>query len=395
MAQAQLFTIEKYVSPLESAMRSDSQSLLGSVLSLVHSSHEAVFIFDKKNEFLGLVSPFGTLYSSNYPYTTKVSSIVFKPPTITIETPAYEVAEHMLAARVYILPVFNQDGSVQGVIHGKTILQAILEEPVLLKFISSMLSPQSPITAPISSSVVEVFNILKEKGVSRVIVIDAEGILAGIVSRSDLMHSLIKPTAKMRFPSEGTHVGYYSLAGEKKFRKEEPIRRYFTAQVDFLPDSTPMERIIIHLVTSSHNSIVLVDKYNKPTGFLSTRDILQAIVLLRSEEEIPLIIKKPSNSVSDKELDNATAYLERFGKKLKKRMGIEKIEVASEEPKNPKGETITFNTTVIVTPVAGKPFVAITKNRNFMDGIQAATVIIEKQRRRNGLSKEETKQTSL
>lgn len=393
MTNTQSFTIKKYLSPIDSAIRGDAQNSLGSVLSHVHSSHEAVFIFDNNNEFVGLVSPFKTLYSSNYPYTTKVSSIVFKPPAITEETPVYEVAEHMLAAKIYLLPVFSKDGQLQRVINGKDILQEIVRDSGLLEFVSSKVQLHTPITVSITASVRDVFHTLKEKGVSRMIIVDAEGDLAGIVTRSDLMRSLIKPTSKMRFPKEGTHVGFYSLAGEKKFRKEEPIRKYYTAQVDSMPDNTPKEKIVAHLIASPHNSIVLVDKFNKPTGFLSTRDILQAISFLRPEEDIPLIIKKPSNSVSDNELERAREHLWRFGRKLKKRMAIEKIEVASEEPKSANGDTKAYNLTVIVTPVSGKAFVAITKQRNYLDGIQEAIALIEKQRRRSGLSKEETTKT--
>lgn len=387
------FTIKNTVSPLESVARSNSQNSLGSVLSLVDSSHSAVFIFNKKDKFLGLVSPFKTLYLSNYPYTTKVSSILFKPPNITKETPIYEVAEHMLATKIYVLPVFNKDGNLEGVIHAKDILQEIVKNPSILRFVSNHIQPHTPITAPLTTSVREVFHTLKEKGVSRMILVDTEGDLAGIVSRSDLIHSLIKPTSKMRFPKEGTHVGFYSLAGEKKFRKEEPIKKYYTVMVDSLPENTPLKKVVSHLITSSFNSIVLVNRRIQPVGFLSTKDILQAIVQLRPEVEIPLIIKKPSDSVSDTELEHAVEYLERFGRKLKKRMEIEKIEVASEEPKSPKGHTRAFNTTLIVTPIAGKSFVAVTKRRNFMRGIQEATTLIEKQRRRSGVSKEETKQT--
>ena len=145
-----------------------------------------------------------------------------------------------------------------------------------------------------------------------------------------------------------------------------------------------------HLITSPHDSVVLVDKHRKPTGFLSIRDVLQAITFLQSEENVLLIIKRPSKAVSNKELKQATNYLELFAKKLKKRMKIEKIEVTSKEVKNPNGDTKIFNSTVIFTPVAGKSLVVVTKNRNFFDGIQEATKSIEKLRRRSGLSKRET-----
>ncbi len=235
---------------------------------------------------------------------------------------------------------------------------------------------------------------LKEKGVSRLIVVDDEGSLAGIVSRSDLMHTLIKPTPKMRFPKEGTHMGYYSYAGEKKFRKDDPIRKYITSLVDTIPDSTSKVKILSHLINSEHNSIILVDSDKRPTGFLSIRDILQAITLLRPEEAIPLIVKKPDD-VSDEEWQEITDYLVRFGKKLKERMEVEKIEVASKGPKNANGDQTIFNISLVVTPVAGKVLIAKTKQRSFLDGIQEATTMIEKQRNRSGASKDETKHASL
>lgn len=393
MVNVKLFGIEKHISPLTSVVRSDIENTLGGVLSLVHSSHEAVYIFDDHNEFVGLVSPFKTLYSRNFPYTTKVSSIVYKPPMITKEAPIYKVAKYMLSAKIYTLPVFDGQGKIKGVINGKDIMQEVVRNPELLDFVSRKVEPHTPITAPITASVKEVFYNLRKKGVSRMVIVDDKGSLAGIVTRADLMYALIKPTAKMRFPKEGTHMGYYSLAGEKKFRKSKPISKYSTVLVDFLSNDTPMTEIVRHLIVSPHNSIVLVDRFNKPTGFLSTRDILRAIVFFRPEEYVPLIIRKPSSAVSNREFNQAIKYLDLFAKKLKKRMGIEKIQITSEEPKSPEGNTNAFNITVMVTPVVGKAIVAVTKSRKFLDGIQEAIKLIGKQHRRSGLSKKDTKRS--
>ncbi|MFW0871393.1 MAG: CBS domain-containing protein [Patescibacteria group bacterium] len=387
MTTTQPATIKKLVSPLASIIRGDAESTLGSVLSRVRSSHEAVFIYNDKEEFLGLVSPYKTLYSSNYPYTTKVSSIVFKPPFITKETPIYEVVKYMLAARIYVLPVFDAKGKMRSVIYGQDILQEILRNPDLLQFVSSKIKIKTPITAPINSSVKDVFYDLKEKGRSRIIVVTPEGSLAGIASRGDLMRSLIKPTSKMRVPKEGSHLGWYSFSGEKKFRKSEPIGMYSSALVDTLPQETPKPEIVLHLIASPHNSIVLTDKNNKPTGFLSTRDIFQALALLRPKAQVSINIQNPSKDVSKEELEQARKHLELFGKKIKKRLGINMIDVSTKGPKNPQGQVKMFNTTVILTPTSGNALVALTKNRKYLDGIQEATKLIEKQRKRSDLSR--------
>lgn len=393
MAKNKPITIRPYVSSLASIARSDGKSLLGSVLSRVRSSHDPVFIYNNAGEFLGLVSPFETLFSSNYPYTTKVSSIAFTPPTITKESPVYQVAKHMLAAKVYTLPVSNKEGEIKGVIYAKDILGEIVTNASLLEFVSDHIEIHDPITAPITSSVKDIFYEFKARGVSRMILTDAGGALAGIVTRGDMMQAMIKPTDKLRFPKEGTGMGRRSLAGEKKSRKSEPVTQYYTALVDTLSDRTSTAEIVKHLIISPHDSIVLTNRSRKPTGFLSTRDILQALTRLRPEKDVRIIVKKPSSVVSDTQLEKVNEYLSIFAKKLSKRMGIEKIEVTSKEPKNTAGKTKKFTTKLIVIPVAGNSLVAETKERNYLDSVRNAAGLIEKQHRRSGLTKRETKKS--
>lgn len=383
----QPITIKPYVTPLDSIARSDGDTVLGSALSQVNSSHEPVFVYDSADTFLGLISPFQAIFSSNYPYTTKVSSISFVPPKITYETPVYQAAEFMLAAKVYALPVTNKDGEMDGLIRAVNILDEIKTNTSLLEFVSGHVTPHTPITAPVSSHVKDVFHDLKERGVSRMILTDEAGALAGIVTRGDMMDAMTKPTDKERFANEGTGAGQRSLAGEKRYRQEEPVTQYSTTIVDTLPEDTPTAEIVKHLITSEHDSVVLTNTVNKPTGFLSTRDLLLALTKLRSEDSIHITLKKPGAAVSDKELEEATDYLDHFAKKLHARMNIGKIEVTSQEPKNVAGKTKKFNIKLIVTPVAGKSLVAEAKDRDYVDGIREAAGMIEKQERRSGLSK--------
>ncbi|KHE93452.1 MAG: hypothetical protein SCABRO_00747 [Candidatus Scalindua brodae] len=60
-----------FLSSLDTIIRGDVEKTLGSALSLVDSSHSAVFIFNNENKFQGMISPYRTIYSNNYPYTTK------------------------------------------------------------------------------------------------------------------------------------------------------------------------------------------------------------------------------------------------------------------------------------------------------------------------------------
>jgi len=391
------FEILTYSKPLESVVRSDAEEALGTVLSLVNSSHSAVFIFDKENNFKGLVSPYSILYQHNYPYETKVGSIVFNPPHITKNTPLYEVAKHMVSTRMYSLPIFDEDHKICGVVHGKDILQGIAEDTKALTYLSSTVKPRTPITANINSDVEEVYQHMKEKGVSRIVLVDDEGNMTGIISRSDLLPVFMKPTPKQRFGKNGVRSTDWAFDTEKKYRKNEPVRTFLTEMVEKAGVGASRKEIIKKLIASDHNSIVIVDKGNKPVGFVSLRDMFISLALLYPEEDTPIIFEKPSNSVSKEEIQKVEEHLSVFMKKMRKRTALTKVQVSIEEPKYPTGLTAVFNTTLVVTPVVGRDFVSKTKRNTWIEGVQAATDQIYKQegRRRGGKTREETLYASI
>jgi len=387
------FKLSSYISPVDSVVRSDDGETLGTVLSLVVSTHTPIFIFSKNDEFLGLISPHQALYSRKHPYTTLVSSIAVKPPYITIKTPLYEVASHMLENRVYTLPLFDDDKQLMGAVHIRQVFQGLLKDKDLLKYISFITKPHTPITAINNFSVGDIYDLMHEKEVSRIVLVDDNGNLDSIVSRNDLLKAFMKPTEKQRFGKNGFQPTDRAFDEEKKYRKDSPIKKYATSDVNSLLNDAGEEEIIKKLLSTQHNSIVLVDKNNKPVGFLSMHDILAGLASLRPENKINLIISNPSSNVTDSDLMKAKELLSKFGEKMVKRVAIEKIEVHFEEPKYPTGGTSIYNTTIIITPVAGAKIISKTKNRDFMSSIRSATAQIEKEQRRSSITKAESKHT--
>jgi len=300
----------------------------------------------------------------------------------------------MLEARVYILPLFDENKQIVGVIDSKDIFQNLIQDKDLLTFISSTVKAHTPITANGNSSVGDIFQTMRDKNVSRVVLIDDNGVLSGIVSRKDLHNALMKPTDKQRFGKNATAQTDRAFDTEKESRGDDPIEKYATSNVHTLRSDTKQEEIIKQLITSEHNSIVLIEKYQKPVGFLSMRDVLAGLESLRPEATINIIMTKPTRNVSEDDVKEAEEVLLIFGKKMNKRIAIDKIEVTFDEPKSPSEESILFNTTLIVSPIAGLKIVSQTKNSSFIDGIHSAIAQIEKQERRSGLSREDTRHTN-
>src|SRR5690606_12937954 len=121
----------------------------------------------------------------------------------TTDTPIYEAVTHMLATKTYSLPVFD-DGKVIGVIHGEDILEHVTDSPALLRQVSDAVEVQDPVTTSINATVGGVQALLKEQGISRIVLTEENGAIAGIITRGDLMHAFTLPSVGRRFPSEGS-----------------------------------------------------------------------------------------------------------------------------------------------------------------------------------------------
>ncbi len=387
--------LSSFISSIDNVIKSDPDDTLGSVIPLVASSHSPVYIFTKENKFLGYVSPYQALYAHRYSFSTKLSTIVSTPPYLTKETKIHDVASSMLESRIYILPLFDENKQVIGVIQTKDIFKNLIKNQDLLSFISTKVKPHTPVTANNNSTVGEVFQIMQDKDVSRVVLTDDSGVLSGIVSRKDLLNVYMKPTQKQRFGKSGNQQTNRAFDTEKEYRKTDPIKKYMTDQVNTLSNNTKQEKIINQLIGSEHNSVVLINKYNKPVGFLSLRDILSILSSLHPKDTVNIIMANPSTNVSQSDEKKAHDYLTRFAQKMQKRIAIDKIEVTFDEPKTASGESIIFNTTIIISPLAGAKIISKTKDRSFLDGIHSAIAQIEKQQRRSSISKAGSRHNSF
>ena len=103
---------------------------------------------------------------------------------------------------------------------------------------------------------------------------------------------------------------------------------------------------------------------------------------------------KPTSNVSEGDIAKAKEQLTRFGQKMNNRIAIDRIEVSFEEPKTPSGGSILFITTLVISPVAGVKIISKTKNRSFLDSIHSAISQLEKQERRSGRSKADSKHSN-
>ncbi|MCK4454116.1 CBS domain-containing protein [Candidatus Parcubacteria bacterium] len=376
-------SINPYITAFKDIAQCRPETTLGSALSMINSSHEPVFVLDKNNKFLGLVSPYYTLFRKRYPYTTKVKSLIIVPPRINNSTHFYEIADFMISTRIYILPVMNEKEEIKGKVTARNIIKAAINQQELIKEIAESIKIEKAITARTDTKAKDIYSLLRQKATSRIILVNDKGKLAGIIARRDIEEAFTKPTTKQRFSTRKGKPINYSFDKEITTRFDSPISKFYIRNVLTAKKELGIEKVLQGMMRAGKNSIVIVDKNNYPSGIISIRTILKALAKLKPKREIPIIFRKPTKESTNYEMGKIYALLERLGKKLDKMSPVQQIKINFKKSKKPAGGIILFDITLQVEFFSGQNFIAEVKERKVEMGVREAIKRIEKQQRRS------------
>lgn len=385
-AQAEVHEeLHKYkITPLTNVPVCSPEEQLGTILHLVENSHDAVFVFDAKQNLIGLINPYQELYKKRHPYTTKVQSIALVPEHLTTDSSVLEAFKFMLDCRIYRLPVFanhnKADRKVVGKIDVKDLLRGILSDDEFMNIVIANLQPSKVISIHQNAYVQDVYNVLRQKGISKMVLVDDEGQVSGIVSRFDIQKAFISPTPKQRFHKQSGDAGEFTFDEEKITRKDSPVARYQTYMVKTISDNKPLREALDTIINSDLDDIVIIDKAGKPKAILTTRDILHAILELQSEQ-LPNIIFENPKEVSQYEVNLAYEFVVKFIKKVNTRSLIDQAEIHFKEAKFSTGKVAAFDTTLRIDFMSGKTYIAKTKRKEVLVGVKEAIKELEKQLR--------------
>ncbi|MEK7510075.1 MAG: CBS domain-containing protein [Patescibacteria group bacterium] len=370
--------IRSILIPATKVLRASPEDTLDHALAKTQSSHDAVFVFNEEDKFLGFVSPSYAFFRKRYPYTTKIKSCLVNPPHITDSTSIFQIAEFMVATGIYTLPVF-QGERISGLITAKSILRVLEQNQSFFSQVARVLKPENPVTTPSTSSAQTIYTLMREKKISRVVLVGTSGRVDGIVSRRDLQFLLAKPGPRQRIKTGGKGFSRSYVFGiEKESRLNVPVAPFAQRNVLLEDMSTGKENILERLINSEKNSIVIVDKDNRPTGIISIRVLLQALVFLKPELQIPVIIKNAGH-LRHLEVQWVKELAYKLGIKLSKRSPIERIEIAIKESKDPVGRPDEFELAFHILFFSGNTLIASGKDRDFKKAVRKTIQRIKRQ----------------
>lgn len=249
---------------------SPSQSL-SSAITKLRTSHDAAFIFDDQGKFLGLINPYHTLIKNSYPVNLPVEKCLFHPPKIFINYPITKVCQLFIESKIHYLPIFSQgENKFLGIISVRRVFSHLKKLPIYKenKVKDLLKTKYKPLeTIFFQKTVKDALSIFKNKKVSKLIVVDENQYLKGILSYYDLIDYLILPKDKEK---KGDRLG------EKSNFYHLPIKTLMKTYVLTCNEEDSLEKVIDLILEKKIGSVlILKDDKKTPKNIITSTDLLR------------------------------------------------------------------------------------------------------------------------
>ena len=96
------------------------------------------------------------------------------------------------------VPILAKDGTLVGIVSEFDLLKAIEEGMEMNKVTAGEIMVKDPVTVFRNTPAMEIIHLLQERHFIRTPVVDADGKLAGVVSRRDLVQGYLRATKPIR-----------------------------------------------------------------------------------------------------------------------------------------------------------------------------------------------------
>ena len=247
----------------------DSQ-LLSKVLPKLTGSHDAAFVFDNKDTFIGVVSPYHLFKKRSFHGSSKLRTCASMPPKLDLQTSLSKVAQAMIDSKIHFLPVLNS--KFEGIVTIRRLLMYVVDHQLLNHNGNITFSNRKLITAKPDLSVSQALALFKQQRISKLPVVDDHNSLIGFISQFDLRDSL----------DVSQSVGKFDRKGEKKARLDEPIVNFLVKNVATVNRLPTFSSAAARMLDEEIGSLIVIDSRNSPIGIVTKIDLLKTIASTQS-----------------------------------------------------------------------------------------------------------------
>lgn len=234
---------------------------LSRVLSKLSTSHDAAFVFDDEDKYLGVVSPYFTMIKTSLPANTKIEHCLTHPARVYLNYPLSKVCQLFIESKIHYLPVFDKEEKFLGIISARRILSYFKDLSIFKVGIEKIINQrwQGVVTVYDDDTIAQAINLFKSKKISKLIVVNHDRKLKGVLSYYDLIELMISPK----------YSGSFHTNRVKNFSKSYVLT---------LSKENHLIEAINLIINKKIGSVIITDKERRPIGIITTRDILRFFI---------------------------------------------------------------------------------------------------------------------
>ncbi len=252
----------------ENIIKVDPGMTLSHALAHLSTSHDAAFVFSDEDKFMGVINPYYCLIRSSHPGNAKVEHCLHHPPKVYVDYSLPKVASLLIESKIHYLPVFDNKEKFIGIISARRILSNLRNLPSFRKTIGDALRfRKKPLTVIYEDeTVAQALALFKSTKLSKLVVINRDMKLKGILSYYDLISFLTQPK---------NHEGKMERIGNKIHLFNQHVKNYMKTYVLSLKNNNSLSDAFNLVISKKIGSVVIVDEERHPVGIITTRDLLR------------------------------------------------------------------------------------------------------------------------
>lgn len=220
--------------------------------------------------------------------------------TINLTTPVATIVDMLLEAPFRALPVVDERHRLQGLISTGDLInagmlpmrrglvrtaleldtvtaeavEAPLEQARQSNLMAQDIMNRQVRTVEPDQAIREAAQIMTETGLRRLPVIDADGILVGMLTRADLLQAIVTSPLMIPQASNATQPLQRSRSVAEVPAQQQPVANYLQTVVTTVSTQTPLTEVIDVLITSPLKRVVVVNQERQVVGIISDVDVL-------------------------------------------------------------------------------------------------------------------------
>lgn len=294
---------------------------LSFALNKLSSAHDAAFVFSQDNKYMGVINPYYCVIKTSSPANAKVEHALYHAPRVKLKFPISKIAQLMIESKIHHLPVFDDKEEFLGIVTARSLLKAMENLDIFTSTILELINRKklSLITVFEDDSLAFALQKFKNFKVSKLVVVNKEMRLRGILSYYDLISYLASPKKREKQDRAGDKVGLQSKS----------VRHFLKTYVLTL-NSKDYLRDALHLILEKKiGSVVIVDGQGRPVNIITTKDLLSIFVRESNREKIQVT----SKNLSPESRQKLGGFFERLRLGLKKSPEVEHAKIVVQEEK--------------------------------------------------------------